>query len=266
MLDRQLIEEKLVSNPESKIAQILVEAGKKGIRYEDLVKSTTLSRRTVSLRLKRMMEKGLINRNVDVESGKYPIPVYYRWTNPEPIPSFKPIEEEVANVKREIDSLATEVIEDMAKLQQEIQAMMVGDRLSVVKKVLPLKPEKVEEAKKLAISLINSATYFQVKCLGLTVLLNLVSFYILSRKAQTIGSKEERELFLNSKSEKMSKEHEALFNKIVETYREANPPEDILFERIRDVSSMLITDYRHTIKECRNTVRKIKKIQGLQNS
>lgn len=47
------------------------------VRYKDLQKKTKLSSATLTKRLKRL-EKGIVEKKIDLESGKYPYPVYYR--------------------------------------------------------------------------------------------------------------------------------------------------------------------------------------------
>jgi DNA-binding HxlR family transcriptional regulator len=48
-------------------------------RYQDMQRSTRLSTATLSKHLKRL-ENGIVEKRLDLESGAYPYPVYYRLT------------------------------------------------------------------------------------------------------------------------------------------------------------------------------------------
>lgn len=60
---------------EKKILEALVDGG--WHRYREIKQQTELSSATISKHLKRL-EKGIIERKLDLESGEYPYPVYYR--------------------------------------------------------------------------------------------------------------------------------------------------------------------------------------------
>lgn len=57
-------------------------------RYQEIQKITRLSTATLSKHLKRL-EKSLIEKRLDLETGTYPYPVYYR-LRPEVFPKIKP--------------------------------------------------------------------------------------------------------------------------------------------------------------------------------
>jgi DNA-binding transcriptional ArsR family regulator len=47
-------------------------------RYQTLQKQTELSTATLSKHLKRLVMGGIVEKKIDIESGEYPYPVYYR--------------------------------------------------------------------------------------------------------------------------------------------------------------------------------------------
>ncbi|MEM3699706.1 MAG: winged helix-turn-helix domain-containing protein [Candidatus Bathyarchaeia archaeon] len=66
---------KKAQTSEKQILEILSDG--KWHRYQELLAKTKLSTATLSKHLKRL-EKGLIEKRLDLESGEYPYPVYYR--------------------------------------------------------------------------------------------------------------------------------------------------------------------------------------------
>lgn len=52
-------------------------------RYGEIIGKTKLSKATLSKHLKEMEKEGKITKHIDVESGKYPYPVYYELSEQE---------------------------------------------------------------------------------------------------------------------------------------------------------------------------------------
>lgn len=62
----------------SREAILTVLSDNKPHRYNDVVEKTKLSTATVSKVLKKLEKEGKIEKKIDIESGEYPYPVYYK--------------------------------------------------------------------------------------------------------------------------------------------------------------------------------------------
>lgn len=67
-----------VSQNQRKIVKKLSQAENSRLRWSELVEQVGLSRRALSLNLKKLKKKKLVTRTVDARSKEYPPPVYYR--------------------------------------------------------------------------------------------------------------------------------------------------------------------------------------------
>ena len=63
---------------ESKETILKVLTDREWHRYNEIVENTKLSTATVSKHLKEL-EKSLVEKRVDIDTGEYPYPTYYRW-------------------------------------------------------------------------------------------------------------------------------------------------------------------------------------------
>lgn len=61
-------------------SEVIVEVLKiRGVlRFTKLLEATQMSKRALSLNLKKLVEKGIVKRGLDVECTEYPPPVYYQ--------------------------------------------------------------------------------------------------------------------------------------------------------------------------------------------
>ncbi|MCD6263955.1 winged helix-turn-helix transcriptional regulator [Candidatus Bathyarchaeota archaeon] len=74
--ERGIVEEKEVKRSRNRILEVLKDG--EWLRYKEIVNKTGLSQVTVSKYLKILEKEGKIEKKIDIESGEYPYPVYYR--------------------------------------------------------------------------------------------------------------------------------------------------------------------------------------------
>jgi predicted HTH transcriptional regulator len=110
---------KELSKSELELLFILYEHGK--IRWENLVKESKSSRRTVHKNVKRLIEKGYIEKEEEKGSSEYPVPVYYSIAD---LPSSVSLQLEEYK-RRELISRILLPFDRFQKIQEEFKSLAI---------------------------------------------------------------------------------------------------------------------------------------------